>query len=119
MSSREGVPSLSLDELRKIADDLTDDLQRKANQGIRKKDWEQGIGSLASMEAVNEFLRICEQRAMMYVEHEKRIVERVARRKPGSNITSLPAPVSAVRKRQKTGVPPEELPGWARERVKA
>jgi len=54
MSSRDGVPSLSLDELRKIADDLTDDLQRKANQGIRKNDWEQGIGSLASMEGVND-----------------------------------------------------------------
>lgn len=119
MSSREGVHSLSLDDLRKIASDLTDDLQRKANQGIRKKDWEQGIGSLASMEAVNEFLRICEQRAMMYAEHEKRAVERVARRKPGSNITSLPVPVSAVRKRQKTGADPDTLPGWARERVKA
>jgi hypothetical protein len=105
--------------LRKIADDLTDDLQRKANQGIRKKDWEQGIGSLASMEAVNEFLRRCEQRAMMHVEHEKRALERVARRKPGSNVTSLPVPVSAVRKRRKTGVDPETLPDWARERVKA
>jgi len=118
MSSRDGVPMLSLDDLRKIADDLTDDLQRKANQGIRKKDWEQGIGSLASMEAVNEFLRVCEQRAQMYAERDRVAVERRARRKPGSNITSLPVPVSAVRKRKKTDVEPVPVAGW-RERVKA
>jgi hypothetical protein len=119
MSSRDGVPMLSLDELRKIADDLREDLQRQANQGIRKKDWEQGIGSLASMEAVGEFIRLCEQRARMNADIEQRVVERAERRKPGSNVTRLPAPVPAVRKRQtKQGADPDTIPGWARERMK-
>src|SRR5208337_5456605 len=118
MSSRDGVPTVSLDDLRRMAGDLKEDLQRKANQGIRKKDWEQGIGSLASMEAIEEFIRLCEQRARIYADHEARIVERRERRKPGSKITSLPAPASAIRKRERTGVDPADLPGWARERVK-
>jgi hypothetical protein len=112
-------PSLSLDDLRKIAEDLQEDLQRKANQGIRKKDWEQGIGALASIDALGEFIRICEIRAGMYADAERRIAERSARRKPGSNITTLPPSSPAVRKRQtKQGTDPADLPGWARERVK-
>jgi hypothetical protein len=118
MSSREGTSlSLTMEELRSIADGLRDDLQRQANQGIRKKDWEQGIGSLASMEAVTEFLRICEQRARAYAEVEDRQTERRQRR-AGANVTSLPAPSPAVRKRVKSAVDPADLPGWARERVK-
>jgi hypothetical protein len=68
MSSRDGVPSLSLDELREIAESQQEDLQGQANQGIRKKDWEQGIGTLAAIDAVKEFIRLCEQRAQMYAQ---------------------------------------------------
>jgi hypothetical protein len=120
MSSREGVPTLalSLDELNELAESLQEDLQRQANQGIRKKDWEQGIGALAAIEAVREFIRLCEIRVGMYANYEAQRAEKRERRKPGSNLTALPAPASAVRKRIKTGVPPEDLPGWARERVK-
>jgi hypothetical protein len=50
LSSRDGVPTLSLDELREIAESQAEDLQRQANQGIRKKDWEQGIGALAAID---------------------------------------------------------------------
>jgi hypothetical protein len=110
---------LSLDDLRQIADGLKDDLQRQANQGIRKKDWEQGIGSLASMEAVAEFLRLCETRAHMLADAENRIEERRQRRKPGTNLTTLPPSSPAVRKRIKTGVPSEDQPGWSTERIKA
>jgi len=109
MSSREGLsPSLTLDELRRLAADLKEDLQRKANQGIRKKDWEQGIGSLASMEAIDQFLYQCELRARVYAAPE------AARRKPGAKVTTLPQPSTVIRKRVKTGVPPEELPHWGR-----
>jgi hypothetical protein len=53
MSSLEGGQLLlTMEEIRAIAADVKEDLQRQANQGIRKKDWEQGIGSLASMEAI-------------------------------------------------------------------
>jgi hypothetical protein len=114
-----GSPSLALEDLRRMAKDLKEDLQRKANQGIRKKDWEQGIGSLAGIEAIEELERLCEQRAHMLADAEQRITERMERRKPGSNITTLPPSSPAVRKRQKTGAAPDEMPGWARERVKA
>jgi hypothetical protein len=110
---------LSLDDLRQIAEGQQEDLQRQVNQGMRKKDWEQGVAALGGMEAVAEFLRLCEQRAGMYAQHEARQVERRARRKPGSNITTLPPSSPAVRKRIKTGVPPEEQPGWSTERIKA
>lgn len=120
MSSRESVPTLSLDDISKIAEDIQEDLQREANQGIRKKDWEQGIGALRAKEAIGEFLRTCEMRAGMYAESERRIAERAERRKVGTNVTRLPSPVPAVRKRQtKQGADPDTLPGWARERVKA
>jgi hypothetical protein len=90
-------------------------LQRKANQGIRKKDWEQGIGALASIDALQEFIRLCEMRAQMYARYE----DKKARRKAGAKITTLPDPTPAVRKRQtKQGVDPADLPGWARERIK-
>ena len=118
MSSREGAPTLSLDDLRDMAESLQEDLQRKANQGIRKKDWEQGIGSLAAIDAVQEFVRLCEIRVGMYANYEARKAEKRERRKPGSKITALPTPAAALRKRVKTGVPETELPGWARERVK-
>lgn len=112
--------SLTLDELRRIAELQQEDLQREANQGIRKKDWEQGIGALRAKEAVSEFIRLCEQRVQMYVQHELRQAERRERRKPGSNITTLPPSSPAVRKRQtKQGADPDTLPGWARDRVKA
>ena len=119
MSSREGVPTLSLDDLRDMAESLQEDLQRKANQGIRKKDWEQGIGSLAAIDAVGEFIRLCEIRVGMYANYEAQRAEKRERRKPGTNLTALPTPASAVRKRIKTGVPDGDLPGWAREKVKA
>ncbi len=115
MPNAQGVsPSLTLDELRRLATDLKEDLQRKANQGIRKKDWEQGISSLASMEAIDEFLYTCELRARVYAATERES----PRRKPGANVTTLPQPSTVVRKRVKTGADPETLPGWARERVK-
>ena len=115
MPTREGVPTLSLDELREIAESQQEDLQRVANQGIRKKDWEQGIGALASIDAVREFIRLCEQRAGMYARYE----DAKARLKAGAKITTLPPASPAVRKRQtKQGADPDTLPGWARERVK-
>lgn len=48
--------SLTLDEIRKLAADMKENLQREANQGIREKDFEQGIGALASMEAIDTFV---------------------------------------------------------------
>ena len=119
MSSREGVPTLSLDDLQKIASDLKEDLQRQVNQGMRKKDWEQGVAALGGMEAVGEFLRVCEIRAGMYANYEAQRAEKRERRKPGSNLTTLPPSSPAVRKRIKTGVPIEEQPAWSTERKKA
>ena len=119
MPSREGVPMLSLEDLEKIAADLQDEFQRQVNQAVLKKDWEQGIGGLAGKDAVGQFLRSCELRARMYAEGEQRATERAERRKPGTNVTRLPTPVPAVRKRQtKQGADPDTLPGWARERMK-
>jgi hypothetical protein len=113
MSSRDGVPSLTLDELRRIAADKKEDLQRQANQGIRKKDWEQGIGALAAKEAIDDFIYQCEIVAGMYAE----ALRKVERRKP-SNVTSLPSPAPIVRKRlkpsEKPDIDPATLPGWAR-----
>jgi len=64
MRNREGnPPSLTVDEIARIIADQKDDLQRQANQGIRKKDWEQGIGALASMEALDTFLYNCRLRS--------------------------------------------------------
>jgi hypothetical protein len=105
MSSREGVPLvLTLDEIRAIAADVKEDLQRQANQGIRKKDWEQGIGSLASMEAIDNFVYNCSLRAGEFSPERAAQRERllgdpsIKKRKRGA-VTELPAPVPAVRKR--------------------
>lgn len=54
---------ISIEEIESAAAGLKDDLQRKANQGIRKKDWEQGIGSLASMQAIDDFVYLLKIRA--------------------------------------------------------
>lgn len=57
---------LSLDELRDVAEQVTEDLQREANQSIRKKDWEQGMSALGGMEAIKTFVYACELRAGAY-----------------------------------------------------
>jgi hypothetical protein len=119
MPSHEGVPTLSLDELREMAELQCENLQRKVNQGVLKNDLQQGICALGGVEAVKEFIRICEQRVGMYAQHEARIAERRAKRKPGHNITTLPPSSPAVRKRVKTGVPVEDQPAWSTERKKA
>jgi hypothetical protein len=95
---------LSLEELKAIAKDVKDNLQREANQGIRKKDWEQGIGSLASMEAIDVFLYNCSLRAGEFAPEKAESRQRLfnpppeKKRKRGA-VTELPAPVSAIRKR--------------------
>jgi hypothetical protein len=50
---------LTLEEIRAIVRNMKDDYQRQANQGIRKRDWEQGVGALGSMEACDSFLHSC------------------------------------------------------------
>lgn len=90
---------LSLDELREIAKDFKDDLQRQANQGIRKKDWEQGIGSLASMEAVGELVRLCEQRAGQFSPERAEERAKLLPAKKQKRVHELPAAVPIVRKR--------------------
>jgi hypothetical protein len=54
MSSLEGGQLLlTMEEIRAIAADVKEDLQRQANLRVfERKIWEQGIGSLASMEAI-------------------------------------------------------------------
>ncbi|SRR6266852_6632331 len=115
MSQHEGVsPSLTLDDLYELRDLLKDDLQRQANQGIRKKDWSQGIGALASMEAIDNFIYTCELRARMYAPR----VETTPRRKTGASVTSLPQPTPVVRKREKLSpASADDMPGWAREKL--
>ena len=67
MPSRKGDSlSLSIEEIERIALDTKEDLQRQANQGIRKKDWEQGVGALASMEAIDNFVYSCRMRAGVF-----------------------------------------------------
>ncbi len=64
MSRGEGVSlCLSIGEIERIAAHLKEDLQQQANQGIRKKDWGQAIGSLASMECLDNFTYNCRLRA--------------------------------------------------------
>lgn len=48
--------TLTLGRIRELAQQKKDSLQLEANQGIRKKDFEQGIGALASIEAVNDLV---------------------------------------------------------------
>jgi hypothetical protein len=64
MSRREGVSlCLSIEEIERIAAHLKEDLQQQGNQGMRKKDWEQGISALASMECLDNFIYNCRLRA--------------------------------------------------------
>lgn len=93
---------LSLEELREIAVRIKEDLQRQANQGIRKKDWEQGVGALASMEAIDSFLYAASLRAGEYspVAAERHQSPGVLKKKKrGAKITQLPVPVPLIRKR--------------------
>jgi hypothetical protein len=92
---------LSLEELRAIAKDVKENLQREANQGIRKKDWEQGVGALAAMEAIDSFLYNCSLRAgefapLRAAERQSLLPKRKGKR---GAVTELPAPVPVVRKR--------------------
>jgi hypothetical protein len=95
---------LSLEELKAIATDVKENLQREANQGIRKKDWEQGVGALASMEAIDTFLYNCSLRAGEFAPEKAESRKRLfnpppeKKRKRGA-VTELPSPVSVVRKR--------------------
>ena len=80
---------------------MKEGLQRQANQGIRKKDWEQGIGSLASIEAIDNFVYNCSLRAGEFSPERAEQRERLLvdpKRKRGA-VTELPAPASVVRKR--------------------
>ena len=102
MSSREGVPLvLTLEEIRAIAADLTEDYQRQANQGIRKKDWEQGVGALASMECIEHFVYACSLRAGEFspATAEKRHEILAPKKRKRGQVTELPAPSPVVRKR--------------------
>jgi hypothetical protein len=105
MSSREGVPALylTLEELRAIAADLKENYQREANQGIRKKDFEQGVGALASMEAVDSFLYNCSLRAGEFApvraEQRERLFKPPQKKRTRGQVTELPAPSPVVRKR--------------------
>jgi hypothetical protein len=106
MSSREGVPLLlTLEEIREIAADLKEDYQRQANQGIRKKDWEQGVGALASMECIEHFVYACSLRAGEFApataekRHEILGAPPSTKKRKRGAVTELPAPVSVVRKR--------------------
>src|SRR5216683_3404840 len=103
-SSREGVPLLlTLEEIRAIASDMKEDYQRQANQGIRKKDWEQGVGALASMEALESFVYNCSLRAGEFApqtaERRQRIFDTAPKKRKREAVTELPSPVSVVRKR--------------------
>jgi hypothetical protein len=42
---------------------MKEDYQRHANEAMRKRDWEQGVGALASMETCDSFLYSCSLRA--------------------------------------------------------
>jgi hypothetical protein len=106
MSSRDsGAPELylTLEELKEIAADVKENLQRAANQGIRKKDWEQGIGSLASIEAIETFLYNCSLRAGEFAparaEQRQRLFNPPQKKRKRGAVTELPAPVPVVRKR--------------------
>lgn len=100
---REGVLYLTLEEIRAIVDDLKEDYQRQANQGIRKKDWEQGVGALASMEACDSFLFNCrlrsgEESPDRAQQRREALGASAPKRKRGA-VTELPAPSPVVRKR--------------------
>jgi hypothetical protein len=104
MSSREGVPLvLTLEEIRAIVHDMKEDYQRQANQGTRKKDWEQGIGALASMEALDSFLYNCSLRAGQFspvrAEQREKLFGAPPKKHKRGAITELPAPSPVVRKR--------------------
>lgn len=92
---------LSVAELREIAVRIKEDLQRQANQGIRKKDWEQGVGALASMEAIDNFLYAASLRAGEYspATAERHQSPGVLKKKKRGAVTELPAPVPLIRKR--------------------
>ena len=101
MSSREGVLYLTLEEVREIVRDMKEDYQRQANQGIRKKDWEQGVGALASMEALESLVYNCGLRAGEFspAREEKRRRDLPVRKQKRGVVTELPSPVGVVRKR--------------------
>ena len=48
--------TLTLERIKEIAQQKKESLQLEANQGIRKKDFEQSMGALASIEAIDDFL---------------------------------------------------------------
>ena len=104
MSRCKGVPLLlTLEEIRAIVRSMKDDYQRQANQGIRKKDWEQGVGALASMEAVDSFLYNCSLRAGEFApvkaEARERLFKPPHKKRTRGQVTELPAPSPVVRKR--------------------
>lgn len=102
---------ISVELVQKIVKDLKDELMREAVRSIRQKRPESGIAAIAEMDGVeklggaisqaciSQFHRTSGHVVLSFDQPEEETP--TPRRKIGAKVTSIPTPVSPVRKRQK------------------